>query len=453
MIYCPSCGHGLRFEIKTQQMICDACGNGYDPATTGVMNKNVEEHRTYDSYVFTCPSCGGELLTTDQNDAVGFCPFCGGASMLYQRMVRQWEPEYIIPFQITKEQCKELYLKEARRSIFTSSKYRDPKLIEGFRGIYMPYWSYQAVQKGTFILDGEKKGAFTKKTYRISGNVDLELDGFGHDASRSFADRISEDLAPFDPNGHKPFAPGYLSGFYADVGDVNAHDYDQLARREITEDTARLMAKDDSFAHADGGMQKIRIDTKKATIPTAITAAHRTLYPVWFMSYRNQDKITYAAVNGQTGKVSADLPVSPWKILITVLIVGVLLAAALFVLPSVKAVGALGVSLGLLLTGTLILRHSFHIAVTKENGLFDTEEAVRFRKGEKWRLLAMIVTLVIGAGVIYLDPAYNIITYLCCIGAAVELFCFMISHIRFQAAIAKREPPQFKKKGAAYDEK
>ena len=107
----------------------------------------------------------------------------------------------------------------------------------------MPYWSYQAAQKGAYILEGEKQGAFTKKTYRISGNVDLELDGFGHDASRSFADRISEDLAPFDPNGHRPFAPGYLSGFYADVGDVNAHDYDQLARREITEDTARLMAK------------------------------------------------------------------------------------------------------------------------------------------------------------------------------------------------------------------
>lgn len=453
MIYCPSCGHGLRFDIKTQQMLCDACDSRFDPATTGVMNRNAEEHRTFDSYVFTCPSCGGELLTTDRNDAVGFCPFCGGASMLYQRMERRWEPEYIIPFQITKEQCKELYLKEAKRSIFTSGKYRDPQLIEGFRGIYMPYWSYQAVQKGAYILDGEKKGAFTKKTYRITGNVDLELDGFGHDASRSFADRISEDLAPFDPNGHKPFAPGYLSGFYADIGDVNAHDYDQLARREIIEDTARLMAKDDSFAHADGGMQKIKIDTKKATIPTTLTAAHRTLYPVWFMSYRNQDKITYAAVNGQTGKVSADLPVSPWKILLTVLLVGVLLAAALFVLPSVKAVGALGVSLGLLLTGTLILRHSFHIAVTKENGLFDTEEAARFRKGEKWRMITMIVTLVIGAGVIYLDPAYNIITYLCCIGAAVELFCFMISHIRFQAAIAKREPPQFRKKGAAYDEK
>ena len=72
MIYCPSCGHGLRFDIQTQQMLCDACDSRFDPATTGVMNKNAEEHRTYDSYVFTCPSCGGELLTTDQNDAVGF---------------------------------------------------------------------------------------------------------------------------------------------------------------------------------------------------------------------------------------------------------------------------------------------------------------------------------------------------------------------------------------------
>ena len=453
MIYCPGCGGGLRFDIPTQMMACDYCGGSYDPATTGRMNKDAQGRRMFESFVFTCPSCGGELLTTDQNDAVGFCPFCGGASMLYDRVHQQWEPEYIIPFQITKEQCKELYAKEAKRSIFTSRKYRDPQLIEGFRGIYMPYWNYQAIQKGRFSLNGEKKSAFTAKSYRITGDIDLTLDGYGHDASKGFDDRISEDIAPFDPRGHKPFAPGYLSGFYADIGDVDAYGYSKKAEDVIREDTAKLMTKQDAIVRPTGGLQKIKVSTADAQIPTSVTGAQRTLYPVWFMSYRNKDKITYAAVNGQTGKVSADLPVSPWKILLTVLLVGAALAAALFIMPSVKANWTLAASALLLAIGGIILRVAFNNAVNPQTGLDSTEEAKRFKKRGKWRVLAVVISVAAAVVTAYLDPAYNIISYLGCLILAGELFWIMLSHIRFQAQIAKRQPPQFNKKGAAYDEK
>ena len=452
MIYCPGCGQGLRFDIATQMMVCPSCDGTYDPATTGRMSKDAHTKPTFDSYIFTCPSCGGELLTTDEHDAVGFCPFCGGASMLFDRVHQQWEPQYIIPFQITKEQCKELYEREARRSIFTSKLYRDPKLIEGFRGIYMPYWNYQAIQKGSYHLKGEKKGFFVKKTYRITGNTDVELDGYGHDASQNFDDRISEHIAPFDPRGHKPFAPGYLSGFYADVGDVNAHAYDQKATDSIRENTARLLASEKAITSSTGGIRDIEVDVKSAQIPTELVSAQRTLYPVWFMSYRNKDKITYAAVNGQTGKVSADLPVSPWKILLTVLITGVLIAAGLFFLPSVKANAALIVSIALLIIGTIVLRVNYAAAVGPETGLSETQEAKRFKKSDRWRLLSTFIVSALGVLTAWLDPAYNVISYLGCLLMAGMLFYNMLSHIRFQAQIAKRQPPQFRKKGAAYDE-
>ncbi|MBQ3264906.1 MAG: hypothetical protein IJH07_03925 [Ruminococcus sp.] len=452
MIQCPGCGGALRFDIPTQLMLCDHCGGTYDPASTATMNKDANGRKMFDTYVFTCPSCGGELLTTDQTDAVGFCPFCGGASMLYDRIHRQWEPEYIIPFQITKEQCKELYVKEAKRSVFTSRKYRDPQLIESFRGIYMPYWVYQALQVGEFSLEGEKKGAFTVSSYRVTGNIDVQLDGYGHDASKEFDDRISEHIAPFDPHGHKPFAPGYLSGFYADVGDVNAHQYDKKAIDAMSEDTARLLSQQNAVVRPDGGLRKIRIFPQKAQIPTSVTSAQRTLYPVWFMSYRNKDKITYAAVNGQTGKVSADLPVSPWKILLTVLIVGAAIAASLFFLPSVKANWTLAASALLLVIGSIILHVAFNRVVNEETGLNKTEEAVRFKKRDIWRRILVIVSAVIAFVTAFIDPAYNIISYAGCLLMAAQLFWIMLSHIRFQAEIAKRRPPQFNKKGAAYDE-
>lgn len=452
MIHCPSCGGGLRFDIASQQMACDYCGSQFDPASTADMNKEAKETKTFESYVFLCPSCGGELLTTDKNDAVGFCPFCGGASMLFDRIHQQWEPEYIIPFQITKEQCKELYAKEASKSIFTAKQYRDPQLIESFRGIYMPYWNYQAIQKGSFHMQGEYNGFFTKKTYSISGETDLKLDGYGHDASMAFDDRLSENIAPFDPSMHRPFAPGYLSGFYADIGDVDAHAYDAKGEDCIRENTAQLMAKDPQIEHPKGSSNKVSAIPQTAKIPTKIVSAQRTLYPVWFMSYRNKDKITYAAVNGQTGKVSADLPVSPLRVMIAVLLLGAILAAGMFFLPSVKANLTLLMTTALLIVGTIILRFNYKNVVNPESGLDATEEAKQFQKKEKIRYVIIGISVFAALVVAYLDLAYNAITYLVCILLAGELFWMMYRHIRFQVEIAKRSPPQFNKKGAAYDE-
>ena len=58
---------------------------------------------------------------------------------------------------------------------------------------------------------------------------------------------------------------------------------------------------------------------------------HSSMFPVWFMSYRNGDRITYATVNGQTGKVAADLPIDIKKYL---LFSGVL-ALIIFAIPMI----------------------------------------------------------------------------------------------------------------------
>ena len=451
MIQCPSCGGALRFDIASQHMICEMCDNHFDPDSTASMNKDAQGKAVFETYVFTCPSCGGELMTTDKTDAVGFCPFCGGASMLFDRIHQQWGPDYIIPFKITKEQCKELYAKEAKKSIFTAKQYRDPQLIESFRGIYMPYYDYRVTQKGPFSVNGVKHGAVNNEFYEVSGEIDLTYDGYAHDASLSFDDRISEDIAPYDPVDKKPFAPGYLSGFYADIGDVKAREYDPKGREAVRQHTLDIMKKDESLVVGlRGGLASL--DIKDALMNTKIDSVQRSLYPVWFMSYRNKDTITYAAVNGQTGKVSADLPVSPWRVLIAALILGAVISAGLFFLPSLKANWTLLISSALLIVGTFVLRHNFSVAVNKATGLDQTEEAIRFKKLDALRLVLTIIVAIVGFVIAIVDPAFNIISYGACFATALMLFINMFSHIRFQANIAKRRPPQFNKKGAAYDE-
>ena len=432
-------------------MVCDACLNHYKPDDPTLSNKNASGQKIFESYVFTCPSCGGELLTTDEHDAVGFCPFCGGASMLFDRVHEQWEPDAIIPFQITKEQCKELYLAEARKSSFTAKEYCDPSLIDGFRGIYMPYWCYQAVMKGDFKLSFGRREGNSANEYVVTGTVNQKITGYGHDASESFDDRISEAIAPFDPHGHKPFAPGYLTGFYAEIGDVDARSYEGKATSILRKGAAQLLLSDKKVLEGTRGGAVV-VHEGQSTLPLEIKDSQRVLYPVWFLSYRNKDKVTYAAVNGQTGKVCADLPVSPKKILTSIFLAGALIAGILCFLPSAKANFSLFVTSALSALGLIILRKTFKNTVNKSTGLIDTEEAERFIKRDRWRVVLLILCIAAGVAVAVMDLAFNWITYLCCLVQAGVLFYCMITHIRFQAEIAKRRPPQFEKKGAEYDE-
>ena len=449
MIYCPNCGGGLRFEIESQMMACDHCDSRLDPAELDYLPKNdAKAAKMFDSYVYVCPSCGAELLTTDKTDAIGFCPFCGGASMLFDRVHQQWRPDYVIPFQITKEQCKELYVREAKKSFFTSKKYRDPALIEEFRGIYMPFWEYQALQRGGFVLAGEHKTLFKVTDYEVRSAIDRFVEGYAHDASCAFDDRISENITPYDPAGHKPFAPGYLSGFYADIGDIGEYRFTEKGRECMQADTARELSLEPGITQ--NGV--ITIDPANSKVSTEITDARRVFYPVWFMSYRNKDKLTYAAVNGQTGKVSADFPASPLKIMLLVLLLGAVLAALFFFLPSVKANLTLAITAALLGVGALILHRNFNGAAGPGTGLENTHEVKRFVKWDRvWN--ALIIISLIGAVIAAIaDFAYNMISYSLSFVLAAELFVQMFRHIRFQVAIAKRRPPQFNKKGAAYDE-
>ena len=541
MVGCPTCGAALRFDIASQKMACDHCGNFFETQQLSD-NSSRDDARSsqFDSYVYICPSCGAELLTTDKNDAVGFCQYCGGASMIFEKMRQEWKPDYIIPFKITKEDCKKAYCKEVRRHPFVSGRYKKPDLIESFRGIYMPYWSYRSVMRGEFRVKAksqrERVSANTYEIvhYDIVGNSNLALEGYSRDASLSFDDDISDALAPYEYRQQTPFAPGYLSGFYAESGDVNAHEYDSIISLEAKEDAVNALIQNDAVKKCCEQLKSTSdADTTRASVN--IESAKRTLNPVWFMSYRKGKDITYATVNGQTGKVAADLPLSPLRIIffalgLSAVIFGIiaLLMNLIPSIPSIKANGTLGICLILMNAGMYYLQNSFNGTVAGTGGaktrvaaggytvalficlitfigvvtdgsyekhraylcflpmtatavimliahlrmanstrqikkmtadntsILRTRvitEAKSFLNKVIWLKLIMYLSIVIGALIVYIDLAYNAVSYGFCFLAAAELFGLALFHIHFQTNVAKRPLPQFNKKGALYDEK
>jgi hypothetical protein len=73
------------------------------------------------------------------------------------------------------------------------------------------------------------------------------------------------------------------------------------------------------------------IGSSPASLHTETKEVDQAMFPVWFMSYRNGDRVAYATVNGQTGKVVADIPVDIKKFLLGSL----LLAVPIFIVLSI----------------------------------------------------------------------------------------------------------------------
>ena len=153
-------------------------------------------------------------------------------------------------------------------------------------------------QKGMCRLKGEtshRSGDYIiTDHYELTGNIDASYNGLSYDASSAFEDSISEALAPYDIKKQVPFEPSYMSGYYADLADVDDRVYKWQAENfAYTSSLDRI--KNDTKA-----FKKYTITTMgtvsssqmaNAPVPTRAGKGHSAMFPVWFLSYRSRDRV------------------------------------------------------------------------------------------------------------------------------------------------------------------
>lgn len=340
MYECPNCAGNLKFDIARQQMYCERCETLLDPYSVSE-GKRAEEHHVkvqeeksnhgtessetqgtlsdeYEVTIFTCSQCGGEIIS-DDTTAATFCSFCASTAILDSRVSKERRPTKIIPFVKTKDDCKKAYAQMMRRSIFAPKILKDEKSLEKFRGIYIPYWVYSFGKKETVTFDGMQSRMDGDweifEHYKVTTEITEDYTGLTYDASSSFADSLSEAIAPFDYEQGKEFTPAYLSGFYADTNDVDVTVYQQEAEDFVVNDAYEKFGNNYVCTdyNVDSGYMKMAVepDTRKVEL---------AMLPVWFLSYRKKDRMFYAVVNGQTGKAAAEIPVGMTKYLLSSLL-------------------------------------------------------------------------------------------------------------------------------------
>ena len=326
MYDCPNCAGSLKFDIQTQKMKCDSCSTLIDIYKLEDDRGMADERRAdeldeefdeeYEVTMFTCPQCGGRIYSMD-TQAAGFCSYCGAATVLNSRLENVVRPKYIVPFRITKNRCVDIYRNYIKQKKFIPKEFRDENSIESFRGIYVPFWVYKAKQDDLVSFQAvQYKDEFRGKmkyTYKVSGILDCDYYGALHDASGALEDDIGEQLLPYDLDRFQKFSPAYLSGFYADIADVDPDVYNRYIARVIEQVTVENL-KQHPMLH---GYIVGEDPSEEFDFKTRMVKADLVMLPVWLLSYRKGNRIAYIAVNGLTGKIAADMPISPPKYIIS----------------------------------------------------------------------------------------------------------------------------------------
>ncbi len=343
---CPACTGGLHFDGASGKLVCEYCGSRFDVAEIEALyaEKNAQAEAAYAEAAhaeaagqsadgawdasglnedwgadgkgmksYLCPSCGAELVC-EESTAATACPYCGNPTVVPGQFSGGLKPDYVLPFKLGKEDAVKALKRHYQGKRLLPSAFTDGNHIEKIQGVYVPFWMFDGQAEGSVSYHATRIHRHTMGEYEVTetehfdvlraGSMDFEK--IPVDASSKMPDDYMDSIEPFDYSQLKPFSMAYLPGFLADKYDVSAQE---------------------SSSRADARCEKTLLSALAGTVRGYTTCVperhniqlqrgrvHYALMPVWMLSTKWNGKNFLFAMNGQTGKLVGDLPVSKGKL-------------------------------------------------------------------------------------------------------------------------------------------
>ena len=228
------------------------------------------------------------------------------------------------------------------------------------RPLYVPYRLYDLDMSGEAEIHGSQDHleSIYRYTDDCSLNCHLEetIRDLPFDASSAFDDTIAQQLAPFNMEGSQEFESQYLAGAYANIPDVDTEVYKKKTLRLAAVESLRRVSINPTFSDYTL-LPNENGKSVEEGLPEGEFRETSALFPVWFLSFRRGKRVCYAAVNGQTGKIFSDLPVSLPKFFLGSLLLSIPVFLLLNMFLTLRPMtGLLAASLAALITAILYSR-------------------------------------------------------------------------------------------------
>lgn len=333
---CPSCGGTLEFNPKKGNLLCPFCDSEYDLETAKTFQKagetqeqsstgtdsnagfdwgkfkkfNFDDNGTLDDMnVYVCQSCGA-AIETDQQTAAMACPYCGNNVILDSKLEGSLRPNAIIPFRITPETLPAAVRAFYKKKILLPKGFFSENQIGKVQGVYVPFWLYDCHVDGRVTLNATRVRHYRQGQYDCTETSFFLLERDGEmafskipvDASTRMDNDLMDSIEPFDYSGLTAFEKPYLTGYLAERFDTDPDQELPRADRRMRQSTA------DAFKKTAGGYTTVSI--KENNMRADQVAVKYVLLPVYLLNCTYNGKTYRYAVNGQTGKVVGELPIS-----------------------------------------------------------------------------------------------------------------------------------------------
>ena len=338
---------------------CDDCGSPIDNADNfchicGERTHDHTQHEQGDSSrkFLECKSCGSQIETdTDTRSYV--CAFCSSTYVVEfspDQSNRQ-PPEFIIGFATPQEQAIEKFESWIKKNRwYHPGDLKQAELTGRLQGVYLPFWSFSMlVESNWSSMIGEYWYRTETYTTRVNGKTVTRtrqvretewwpLNGEHHryysgylvSASKSLEHRLAMQVMPFDLPALKRYEPYFLAGWASEEFTIQRDQaletsQEYFYNREQTNIGAFLPG--DTYRSLDVSSQFSQVNSDLV------------LLPYYLLSYRYKNKLYRFLINGQTGKVWGDKPLS-YRRVWGVVGIGVLVLIVVIIIATI--VGAIG---------------------------------------------------------------------------------------------------------------
>lgn len=332
---CPACGAEAVWTPSKKALVCPYCST-ISPAELKADGSLIEESDLVSALrsipankrgwaavrkTVKCQSCHA-ISVFDEKRVAQSCDFCGSPSILaVDDVAAPIRPGSVIPFTVAQSQVREDIRRWYASHFWAPNALGDKALTDTLRGMYLPYWTFDShaecpweAEAGYHYHERDSQGRTVVRTRweYATGHVTADFDDMLVPASKGVHPQLLEDLQPFPTTTNLvPYDPGYLSGWV-----VEQYQIDLLAAAQ--DSRARMEARLQSQC-ADEVPGDTHRGLRIAPEFSAQTFKH-VLLPVWLLTYTYGTRNFQVAVNGVTGKITGEYPISWVKVMIAILI-------------------------------------------------------------------------------------------------------------------------------------
>lgn len=317
---CKNCGGNLKFSPGTQSLKCPYCGT--ENENPDVVPETHEEldfenalqtfqnsENTIEIQIEKCGACGAEV-TLEPNITTAKCDFCGTGMVVSGKSHKAMKPQYLLPFNITKDIGKKNFRGWiAKRMFAPNALKRQARLSEPVHGIYYPHWTFDSQTESTYT--GEKgthpSGAGKDTSWKsVSGSVNRFFDDVLVAASTTLKKKLTSKLNKWEFSKMVSYDDKYLQGFKAESYSIDLKEGFEEAKHEINS-----VIRSDIREDIGGDEQRI---TRVNTTYNTITFKY-ILLPVWVVVYKFKKKYYQVLINAYSGEIAGERPFSAAKII------------------------------------------------------------------------------------------------------------------------------------------